>query len=137
MFGNLRPNLVMLALKDFISTPLYSNLNVTINPQWSSLFSMHTTLCNQTNDQNISSFDDYDFKNEDHIICVPIKSMIQIYFLDASKIDDYENVVCSIAPSQDFHPLGLFRDNHSNELKFSTLFYGHAQDLNILKFLSY
>jgi hypothetical protein len=32
MFGNPCPNLVMLALKDLISTPLYSNLNVTMNP---------------------------------------------------------------------------------------------------------
>jgi hypothetical protein len=87
---------------------------------------MHTTLYNQTNDQNISSFDDYDSKNEDHIICAPIESMIQIYFLDASKIDDYENIIYFIIPSQDFHHLGLFRDNHSKELKFSTLFYGHS-----------
>jgi hypothetical protein len=50
--------------------------------------------------------------------------MIQIYFLDTSKTDDYENIVYSIAPSQDFHHLGLFRDNHSKELKFSTLFMG-------------
>jgi hypothetical protein len=58
MFRNVCPNLVMLALKDLISTPLYSNLNVAINLQWNSLFSMHTNLFNQTNEQNISSFDD-------------------------------------------------------------------------------
>jgi hypothetical protein len=58
----------MLGLKDLISTLLYSNLNVTINLQWNNLFSMHTTLSSQTNDQNISSFDDYDFENEDHVI---------------------------------------------------------------------
>jgi hypothetical protein len=46
MFGNVHLNLVMLALKDLISTPLYSNLNVTIHTQWSNLFSMHTTLYN-------------------------------------------------------------------------------------------
>ncbi len=131
MFKNLRRNLVMLALKDLISTPLYSNVNVTINLQWNSLFFMHTTLYNQTNDQNISSFDDYDSKNEDHIIYAPIKSMIQSYFLDVSKIDDYEKIIYSIVPSQDFHHLGLFRDNHSKELKFSTLFYGHSWGLNI------
>jgi hypothetical protein len=32
MSGNVRPNLIMLTLKDLISTPLYSNLNVTIQP---------------------------------------------------------------------------------------------------------
>ncbi len=44
MFGNVCLNLVMLALKDLISTPLYSNLNVTIHIQWNNLFSTHTTL---------------------------------------------------------------------------------------------
>jgi hypothetical protein len=43
---------------------------------------MHTTLFNQTNDQNISSFDDFDFENEDHVICAPINSMIH-NFVDA------------------------------------------------------
>jgi hypothetical protein len=68
----------MLALKDLISTPLYSNLNVTINPQWNSLFSMHTSLFNPTNDQNMSSFDDFNSKNEDHVICALIDSMIHV-----------------------------------------------------------
>jgi hypothetical protein len=98
MSGNVSPNLVMLALKDLISTPLYSNLNVTIHLQWSSLFFMHTTLSNQTNDQNISSFDDFDFENEDHVTCAPINSMIH-NFLDASKINDYENIIYYIVPS--------------------------------------
>jgi hypothetical protein len=59
----------MLSLKDLISTPYYSDLNVTIDPQWNKIFVlMHTTLSIQTNDQNISSFDDFNFENEDHII---------------------------------------------------------------------
>jgi hypothetical protein len=69
----------MLALKDLISTPLYSNLNVTINPQSNTLFSMLTTLSNQTNDQNISSFDDYDSENKNHLICAPTNSMIHSF----------------------------------------------------------
>jgi len=69
----------MLALKNLILTPLYSNLNVTIDLQWSNSSSMHTTLFNQTNDQNISSLDDFDFENEDHVICAPINSMIPNY----------------------------------------------------------
>jgi hypothetical protein len=62
MFGNVHSNLVMLALKNLISTPLYSNLNVTIHPQWNNLFFMHTTLSNQTNDQKILSSNDFDSK---------------------------------------------------------------------------
>ncbi len=68
--------------------------------------------------------------------CAPIDSMTH-NFLHASKINDYENIIYSIAPSQDFHPLGLFRDNHLEELNFPTLFYGHPQSLTISKKLSY
>jgi hypothetical protein len=59
------------------------------------------------------------------------------YFLDVSKINDYENIIYSIAPSQGFHPLGLFRINHSEELNFLALFYGHPRSLIISKNLSY
>ncbi len=45
-------------------------------------------------------------------------------FLDAPKIIDYENTIYSIAPSQKFHPLGLFKDKHSKEWNFPTLFIG-------------
>ncbi len=78
MSGNVRPNLIMLSLKHLISTPLYSNLNVTIHPQWNNLFSMQTTLSNQTNDQNISSYNVFDSENEDHVICAPIDSTITL-----------------------------------------------------------
>jgi hypothetical protein len=37
---------------------------------------------------------------------------------------DYENTIYFIAPSQHFHPLGLFKDKHSKKQKFPTLFYG-------------
>jgi hypothetical protein len=84
---------------------------------------MHTTLFNQTNDQKLLSYDDSDSKNEDHVTCALTNSMIH-NFLHASKINDYENIIYSIAPSQDFHPLGLFRDNHSKELNFPTFFMG-------------
>jgi hypothetical protein len=82
MSRNICFNLVILALKDLISTPLYSNLNVTMDPQWNNSFSMYTNLSNQRNDQNISLFDDFNSENEVHIICLPIYSMIH-NFLDA------------------------------------------------------
>jgi hypothetical protein len=34
-------------------------------------------------------------------------------FLDVSKIMDYENIIYYIAPSQNFYPLGLFKNKHS------------------------
>jgi len=107
MFGNVRFNLVMLALKDLILTPLCSNFNMTIHPQLNNLFSMHTTLSNQTNDQKLLSSNDFNSKNENHVSCAPTDSMIH-NFLNASKVNNYENIVYSIAPSQDFHLLGLF-----------------------------
>jgi hypothetical protein len=45
-------------------------------------------------------------------------------FLDAPKIMDYENTIYSIAPSQNFQPLDLFKNEHSKKKKFPTLFYG-------------
>ncbi len=66
-----------MALKDLISTPLYSDLNVTIDPQRNNFyFFMHSTLSNQTNDKKKSSFDDFNSENEDHIICASTNSMI-------------------------------------------------------------
>jgi hypothetical protein len=47
--------------------------------------------------------------------------------LEAPKIMDYENNIYSIAPSQHFHPLSLFKDSHSKGLNFPTLFYGQPQ----------
>ncbi len=46
-------------------------------------------------------------------------------FLEAQKIMDYENTIYFITPSEHFHPLCLFKDKHSKELKFLALFYGH------------
>jgi hypothetical protein len=34
-------------------------------------------------------------------------------FLDVPKIMDYENIIFSIAPNQNFHLLGLFEDKCS------------------------
>jgi hypothetical protein len=30
-------------------------------------------------------------------------------FLDVQKIMDYDNIICFIAPNQNFHPLSLFK----------------------------
>jgi hypothetical protein len=74
---------------------------------------------------NIALYDNFDFNNVE-IHCTLTYSMIN-KFLDALKITDYENIIYSIAPSQDFHPLGLFKYKHSKQLNFPTLFYGQLQ----------
>jgi hypothetical protein len=63
------------------------------------------------------------------IHCTITNSMIH-NFLDAPKIMDYENTISSIAPSQNFHPLSLFRDKHLEKLKFQNCFMS-----NLNKFL--
>jgi len=45
-------------------------------------------------------------------------------FLETPKIMDYDNIIYFIAPNQHFHPLGLIKNKHSEELNFPTLFYG-------------
>jgi hypothetical protein len=37
---------------------------------------------------------------------------------------DYKNTIYFIAPNQNFHPLGLFKDKHLEKLNFPTLLYG-------------
>jgi len=71
---------------------------------------------------NNGSFENSDSKNEE-IHYTPTNSMIH-NSLDPPKIIDYENIIYFIAPSQDFHPLGLFKDKHSKELNFPTSLYG-------------
>jgi hypothetical protein len=36
---------------------------------------------------------------------------------------DYENIIHNITLIQNFHPLGLFKYKHLEELNFATLFY--------------
>jgi hypothetical protein len=43
--GNVRPNLIILALYNFLNTPLYENSRITIHPCWLDMF----TLSMQTN----------------------------------------------------------------------------------------
>jgi hypothetical protein len=71
---------------------------------------------------NDASYDNSNFDNEE-LYCTPIESMIH-NFLEAPKTMDYENRMYTIAPSQHFHLLSLFKDKHLEKLKFSTLFYG-------------
>jgi hypothetical protein len=77
---------------------------------------------------NNASSDNSNFDNE-KIHCTMTNSMIH-NFLDAKKITDYENTISFIAPSQNFHPLSLFKDKHLEELKFQ-----HCSTSNLNKFL--
>jgi hypothetical protein len=56
-------------------------------------------------------------------------------FLDAPKIMVDENLIYYVAPSQNFHLLGLLKNKHSEELNFPTLF--HRQLRNFFEGFSY
>jgi len=127
MLGNVHPNMVMVALRNLIESPLYKNLNVFIHHQWVSLFVLHMNLKFKIYTYNNASFDNSNFNNE-KIYCTPIDSMIH-NFLNAPKIMDCENTIYSITQSQNFHPLGLFKNKHLEELNFPTLFYGQPQQI--------
>jgi hypothetical protein len=121
MSGNVRADMVMVVLRDLIETPLYKYLNVIIHHQWASLFVLHMNLKFKIPIYNNASSDNFDSNNE-KIHCTPTNSMIH-NFLNAPKIMDYEIIIYFIAPSQNFHLLGSFKDKHSKKLKFPTLFY--------------
>jgi hypothetical protein len=110
MSRNVCPNMVMIILRDLIETPLYKDLNVTIHHQWASLFALHMNLESQILTYNNTSFNNFDFDNEE-THCTPIDSMIH-NFLNVQKIMDNENTIYFIVPSQNFHTLGLFKNKH-------------------------
>jgi len=51
-------------------------------------------------------------------------------FLNVSKTMDYENIIYYISPSQNFHPLHLFKNKHSKKINFPTLFYMQPQQFS-------
>ncbi len=108
-------------VQNLVETSLYKYLNVTIHHQWASLFTLHMNSDSQIPTYNNASFDNSYFNNE-KIFCPPINSMIH-HFLNAPKIMDYESTIYFNAPSQKFHPFGLFKDKYLRELNFPTLFY--------------
>ena len=66
-------------------------------------------------------------------------------FLDYEIIQDYdkissdapsENGLC-VAPSVEYHAIGIFKDKHSEELNFPTLFYGHPRNEKMYNNFSY
>jgi hypothetical protein len=86
------------------------NLNVTIHHKWASLFALHMNSKSQIPTYNNASSDNFDSNNE-NIHRTPINSTIH-NFLNAPKIMNYEIIIYLIAPSQNFHLLGLFKDKH-------------------------
>jgi len=104
----------------------YENFGITIHPSWLDMFtlSMQTDTnvpCNIDDDESCDHNNEYRFEGEQEDIL--IDTMVQNILFDEKIYDYFENVV-TMAPSQDFKPLGLFKDPHCQELNFFTLFFG-------------
>ena len=120
MSGNVRPNMIILAFKDLLSTPLYKELDVKIHHAWDSLFLIHVNI--KTEENFIDDIDVIKDSFEEDVEQVSTDTMIH-NFLDSGIINDY-NKMLVVAPSEDYHPLGILKNKYSEELNFPTLFYG-------------
>jgi hypothetical protein len=90
MSRNVCPNMVMVALRYLIETPLNKYLNVSIHHQWTSLFALHMNSKSQIPNYNNASSCNCDFDNEK--IHYTLTYLVIDHFLDAPKIMDYENI---------------------------------------------
>jgi hypothetical protein len=52
LLGNIRPNQVMVALRDLVKTPLYINAKISVKPLWENMFNIAKTQ--QSNFQHIA-----------------------------------------------------------------------------------
>ncbi len=91
----------MVILRNLIETPLCKVLNVIIHHQWASFFALYMNSKSQIPIYNNASFDNFEFNNEE-TNCTLANSMMHT-FLNVPKIMDYENILYSIALSQNFH----------------------------------
>ena len=97
MSRNIQPNMTMIALKDLINTPLYKECNVSIRPQWNSLFALHmqssSNLDVHINIEDNPNEDNFEEESEDF----PSETLVH-NFLDSHKIYDFGSLI-SITPS--------------------------------------
>ena len=122
----------MLALKDLCKTTLYKNEGVSIDRKWEHLFDQLT----QSNGNFLSNVESLDSTDVD-MDAEPISETIVHGFGQSHLIDDLDTSIIQIAPSEGFHPLGIFHDKFSEELNFPTLFYGYSQPTDVLDHFSY
>ncbi len=87
-------------------------------------FSMETNInvsCDVNDDESCDHNNEDRFEEEEEEILINI--VVQNILYSEQIYDYFENDV-TMAPSQNFKPLGLFQDPHCEELKFLTLFFG-------------
>ena len=48
-----------------------------------------------------------------------------------------QDKIINVAPAQEHHPIGIFKDKYAKEIKFPTLFFGKPCDEDIIQRFSY
>ena len=86
MSGNVRPNMIMLTLKDLLSTPLFKELDVKIHHAWDCLFRIHVTI--KTEENIIDDIDVVKDNFKEDVEQVSTDTMIH-NFLDSDRIKTY------------------------------------------------
>lgn len=129
---NIRPKKVMIASCDLCNTCLYKNEQIVINKEWKKHFDQ-----NKQNHENIDTPSDqldspYSNDNLESII----ETLVHDYS-DAHVIHDLDTRIILIAPSEGFHPLGIFKDKIYEEINFPTLFYGSSRPIDVVNHISY
>jgi len=117
MSGNVRLNMIMLALKDLLSTPLYKKLDVNIHHAWDNLFRIHVNI--KTEKNFIDDMDVIKDSFEEDVEQISTDTMIH-KFLDSNIINDYDKMLV-VAPSEDYHPLSIFKDKYNEGFKISNI----------------
>ena len=117
--GAVRPLRTMQALKDLMSTTLYCDNKVCLQPSWHA----HILSLQQP---NVDSLEHGDFLAEDeneelysdYLVCGLYSSQ---------QVVDHSDSIIHVAPSEGFAPLGMFADEFCEELCFPKLFFGEKR----------
>ncbi|XP_059070801.1 uncharacterized protein LOC131860407 [Cryptomeria japonica] len=129
--GMVRPNLIMQALFQLSSTPLYKLQNVQINKDWQAIVQHNSNNQETIQTNNTDTDTDSDMEQEQ-----PSETLIH-GFTESRCIHQMQDKILEIAPAQDNCPIGIFQDKYAEEMNFPTLFFGSARDDDITKRFTY
>ena len=122
----------MHGLYELCKTLLYIQESIVIDQQWQRIFKKN--VANETT--TISVVETEDISPED--IGIETITETLVHGLSHSQlIDDLENKVIEITPSEGFSLLSVFQDHHSEEMNFPTLFFRFAHPSDIVQCFSY
>jgi hypothetical protein len=122
---------IMKSLSELCSRDLYKAKNICINGNWKSVLAEEHGNSVDTL-ENPSDFDTSDESENE----TPAKTLVH-GFIDSQCICDLQDKIVEIAPAKGQRPLGIFKDKFTEEMNFSTLFYGDPHGSDITNRFSY